>query len=100
MRHPAQIYETTLALMVAIITWPGGRVVKHSQTQPGFRLWVFIGLSAAARMVLETFRGDSILLLNSLREAQVIAWVVLGISLWQIGRRIHPLAVEANARAG
>lgn len=98
LRHPTQIYETTVALMVAILTWSGGRVAKHSQTHPGFRLWMFIGLSAAARMVLETFRGDSILLLNSLREAQVIAWVVLGISLWQIGRRIHPLVVEANSR--
>lgn len=91
-RHPSQVYETLAALLVGIITWPGGRL-SRATIQPGregLRFWVFIALSAAARIFLETFRGDSILLAGSFRLVQLAAWAALALSLWQIGRRIQP----------
>lgn len=92
MRHPTQVYETLAALLVAMLVWPGRitatRLVRFSQSKPGFRFWVFLALSAGARILLETFRGDSLLLFNLFRQAQVIAWLILAISLWQIGRRL------------
>lgn len=44
-------------------------------------------LSAAARLFLEAFRGDSTLIFGSFRSAQVLAWLVLGLALWAIARR-------------
>ncbi|MBE0698218.1 MAG: prolipoprotein diacylglyceryl transferase [Anaerolineaceae bacterium] len=96
-RHPSQVYETLAALLVGIATWPGRRISRAS-IQPGregLRFWAFIALSAAARIFLEAFRGDSILLADSLRIAQLVAWVALGFSLWQIGRRIQLASATA-----
>jgi hypothetical protein len=38
-------------------------------------------LTALSRLVIESFRGDSMLVLGGLRLAQLIAWTVLGASL-------------------
>jgi phosphatidylglycerol---prolipoprotein diacylglyceryl transferase len=93
MRHPTQVYDTLAALLIAAAVWPGSRIARSSQedhSAGGMRFWAFLALSAGARILLETFRGDSILLLDIFRQAQVIAWVLLALSLWQIGRRLHP----------
>jgi phosphatidylglycerol---prolipoprotein diacylglyceryl transferase len=99
-RHPSQVYETLAALLVAAAVWPGSRVARHSLEQPGFRLWVFLALSAGARLILETYRGDSLLWMNNFRAAQVIAWLVLAVSLWQIGRRVAPASPVPEQQAG
>lgn len=91
-RHPSQVYETLAALLVGIAVWPGGRLSSAAR-QPGregLRWWMFLAVTAIARILLESFRGDSLLLWNTLRQAQAFAWVILAISLWQIGRRIQP----------
>jgi len=51
---------------------------------------LFLGLSAAARIFLEAFRGDSLFMLGGLRQAQIIAWLVLALCLWQLGKRLSP----------
>ncbi len=89
MRHPSQVYETLAALLIAAAVWPGSRLSRFALGRPGLRFWAFLALSAAARVILETFRGDSTLLWNTFRTAQVIAWFVLAISLWQIGKRLN-----------
>jgi phosphatidylglycerol---prolipoprotein diacylglyceryl transferase len=91
-RHPSQVYETLAAVLALVLVWPGGAVARYSERRGGngMRFWVFLAFSATARLFLETFRGDSTLLLNSFRQEQVIAWLVLAISLWQIGRRFGP----------
>ncbi len=88
-RHPSQVYEALAALVIAAAVWPGSRIVRYTLARPGFRFWVFLALSAAARLILETFRGDSTLVWNAFRLAQLIAWPVLALSLWQIGRRLQ-----------
>ncbi len=99
-RHPAQVYETLAAVLIAALVWPGRtwalfREIRHpAGAGTGLRFWTFLGLSAAARLFLETFRGDSVLLWNSIREAQGIAWLVLGICLWQIGKRLDSQPAE------
>ncbi len=97
-RHPTQVYETIAALLIAAAVWPGTRISQMSEhpglngvnpaLRPGMRFWVFLALTAAARLALESFRGDSTLALGLFRQAQLIAWVGLAISLWQIGRRL------------
>lgn len=100
-RHPTQAYEIMAALAVAAATWPGGPLGRASQTgrTAGLRFWSFLALSAAARLIIETFRGDSILWLNLFRQAQVIAWLLLAVSMWQIGRRLAAMDTPGEPSA-
>jgi phosphatidylglycerol---prolipoprotein diacylglyceryl transferase len=56
-RHPTQVYEILAAALI------------------------LVALTAAARLFLETFRGDSYLLPYGLRSAQLAAWAVLALAL-------------------
>ena len=89
-RHPTQVYETLAALLVAALTWPGSPIARRSEasTQPGLRFWAFLALTGFSQVLLQGFRGDSVLLAG-LRSAQVLGWMVLAISLWQIGQRLR-----------
>lgn len=96
-RHPSQIYETLAALVIAAAVWPrplSGAIRSTWRKTPGMRFWLFIALSAFGRLVLESFRGDSTLWLNTFRAAQAAAWLLLAISLWQVGLR---LAVDPSS---
>lgn len=88
LRHPSQVYETLAAVAIGAVVWPWRWLAAQSGARPGLRFWLFAGLSAAARLALETFRGDSVILWNTFRAAQLVAWLALAICLWQIGRRI------------
>jgi phosphatidylglycerol:prolipoprotein diacylglycerol transferase len=89
-RHPSQVYETLAALAVGAALWPGTRIAQWSLDpgREGLRFWTFLAFSAMACIFLEAFRGDSLLVLNSFRQAQLSGWLILAISLWQIGRHI------------
>ena len=86
-RHPSQLYEATAALFILLALWPGKGLFQPGV--PGTRFLGFIALSAAARLFLEAFRGDSVLLLNGLRQAQLLAWLVLALSLWGLKKRLR-----------
>ncbi len=78
-RHPSQVYETLAAMLILAALWPGRGLLRPSQ--PGVYFLEFIALSAASRLLLEVFRGDSVLLAGGFRSAQILAWVILGLSL-------------------
>jgi phosphatidylglycerol:prolipoprotein diacylglycerol transferase len=78
-RHPTQIYEIISAAAILLLIWPGIGPVKPNL--PGIYFLSFIALSAGARLFLEAFRGDSQLTYLGLRDAQLVAWVILAISL-------------------
>jgi phosphatidylglycerol:prolipoprotein diacylglycerol transferase len=86
MRHPTQIYETILAclILVALLLLEKS---KYSRTSGGI-FWAFIGMSSAARLFIEAFRGDSTLILGSFRQDQVLAWFILVVSLYGLYRRL------------
>ena len=71
-RHPSQVYETIAALLVFAVEWrrPLGRPGE------GVNFVLVVALSAAARVFLEAFRGDSLIWPGGFRAAQVIALVV------------------------
>ncbi len=81
-RHPAQIYETFAALLILIFLWPNRGALARRVTIPGTIFVLFFTLSAAARVFLEAFRGDSATLPNGWRIAQVLAWIVFAVGLW------------------
>lgn len=78
-RHPSQIYETLAALLVFAVEW------KQPLGRPGAgaNFLLVVALSAAARVFLEAFRGDSLIWPGGFRAAQVIGLVVLAAS-WHL----------------
>jgi prolipoprotein diacylglyceryltransferase len=85
-RHPSQIYEILAAAAIIAIVWPreGQRLAKT----PGLRFLILSASSAAARLFLEAFRGDSQVIFANLRVAQLVAWAFLAFCLWLIGLRL------------
>jgi len=92
-RHPTQIYEAIAATIILIIIWPSR---KHVQDlRPGVYFLSFITLSSIARLVLEVFRGDSIILPGGFRLPQVIAWIILAICFFGI-HKLQNLATNGT----
>jgi len=87
-RHPSQLYELLASLGILILFWPArsSAAASRSPSTAGIYFLKFVAWSAAARLFLEFFRGDSQLLLGSFRQAQIIAWLLLAASLWGINR--------------
>lgn len=76
-RHPSQIYELVASSLIFGLIW-----FHRTESLPGISFLTFSALTAAARLFLEAFRGDSTLIFGGLRLAQVIAWMVLAIALF------------------
>lgn len=89
-RHPTQVYQILAALAVLAAVWPApwNPIARRLFVHPGVRFWTFLALSALARILVETYRGDSLLVLERFRQAQILAWLLLAICLWQIGRSL------------
>lgn len=79
MRHPTQLYELIASLLIFGVVW-----FRRMDSPPGILFLTFVASTAAARLFLEAFRGDSRLLFGGLRLAQVIAWMVLALALLAI----------------
>ncbi len=71
-RHPVQVYELAASLLIFAFLW----VRKPASFAGSDFLW-FLALTAGSRLVFEGFHGDSTLVFNGLRSAQLIAWLVL-----------------------
>lgn len=86
-RHPTQVYEALAALIILLVTWFG--TGKEPYQKAGLRFLAFCILSSFARVFLEAYRGDSTILLGSIRAAQLIAWMILASSLWLYSSRLR-----------
>jgi phosphatidylglycerol---prolipoprotein diacylglyceryl transferase len=78
-RHPTQLYELIAAMVIFGLIW-----FRKSHFPTGSEFLLFAALTAGARLFLEAFRGDSILIFGGLRLAQIIAWIVLAVALFVI----------------
>jgi prolipoprotein diacylglyceryltransferase len=72
-RQPTQLYEIFFALVIFMVIL--SRMIPTNVS--GLRFIQFIGLSAIARVLIEAFRGDSAILFDGYRTAQVIGLVIL-----------------------
>jgi phosphatidylglycerol:prolipoprotein diacylglycerol transferase len=91
-RHPVQIYELILSVGIFIIIWQ--RPLKRPGA--GLNLVLFIALTSMSRLLLEAFRGDSIIWFGSFRAAQIISLVILLASIWQLSKWIMDPQTEKN----
>ena len=83
-RHPTQIYETLASLLIFGLLW-----LKKHDPRPGILFLTFAALTAASQLFIQAFRGDSILILNGLRQGQVMAWAALAVCFALIEYRIQ-----------
>lgn len=67
-RHPSQIYETIAAALIFLII----QRLKSRSLFPSFTFTFWILLTAIDRLFLEAFHGDSVLIFDRLRSAQVV----------------------------
>ena len=91
-RHPSQFYEVFLALIIFL-------VIRRRSPKPegdGVNFVLSLSLSAAARLFLEAFRGDSVILPGGFREAQVLALILMVIGVYWMRRWMdsEPAAIE------
>jgi|YNPNPStandDraft_1061719.scaffolds.fasta_scaffold04560_7 phosphatidylglycerol:prolipoprotein diacylglycerol transferase len=87
-RHPVQIYETLAAMLILYLVLPlKFRQETIERQKRGVLFLKFVALSAAANLLLDTFRAEGIRWFGVVRAGQVTAWLVLALSLWLIGRR-------------
>jgi phosphatidylglycerol:prolipoprotein diacylglycerol transferase len=73
-RHPTQIYEVLASFLTFNLLW-----LKKHDPRPGILFLTYAALTAASQLFIHAFRGDSTLILNGLRQEQVIAWITLTI---------------------
>ena len=71
-RHPTQIYELLASLLIFGLLWS-----QKTDFSPGIHFLTFTALTAGARLFTEAFRGDSILIFDDFRMAQITAWLIL-----------------------
>jgi phosphatidylglycerol:prolipoprotein diacylglycerol transferase len=84
-RQPTQIYEIMGAALILAVIWL--RQDRIGSRGYGVLFLTFLALSSALRLFLEAFRGDSSLLPDGIRSAQVIAWCVLAACLFALRKR-------------
>lgn len=77
-RHPTQIYETVLAVIIFLAIW----VNRKDNPFSGFLFLAWVGLTAVSRLFIEAFRGDSILVGGNVRQAQILSLIVLLFAMW------------------
>jgi len=94
-RHPSQAYEllAALAFWLAIerlarsnATAAGAQPGTPTAIVPGFLFFAWLAMTAGARLMLEVFRGGSLMWGGGIRAAQIVALVVLLGALWVLGR--------------
>ncbi len=79
---PSQFYETFLALAISFVIHK--RFPKPEGT--GINFLLAVSLTAASRVFLEAFRGDSVIWLGGFREAQVLALVLMAVCFYWMRR--------------
>ena len=71
-RHPSQVYEIAVALFILNLVG-----LRPPFEVRGKQFLLFVAFTAGAALFLETFRGDSALMAGGIRQAQVVAWLIL-----------------------
>lgn len=90
-RHPTQIYETLASLLIFGLIW-----FKRNYPGAGMLFLTFTSLTAASQLFIQAFRGDSILILNGLKQEQILAWFALVISFTFFEVRYNTIKKAVN----
>lgn len=87
-RHPVQIYNVIAGIITLLIVWPNRGPLGNIRTA-GVTFFAFLGITAFSKVILDAFLASSQVLPFGVRSSQVIAWLLLAISLAAIGWLKH-----------
>jgi prolipoprotein diacylglyceryltransferase len=76
-RHPSQLYEIVAASGILFASWR----MQAGQRPAGTTFLATVALMALARLLLEAIRGDSLIVLGTLRQAQLVSLLALQLAL-------------------
>ncbi len=82
-RHPSQVYELVFGGLVMLVVWR----LRMAKAPQGVLFLTWAALAAGSRLFLEAFRGDSVVVLGSLRLAQIASLAILMAAMFGINRR-------------
>jgi phosphatidylglycerol:prolipoprotein diacylglycerol transferase len=91
-RHPTQIYELLAAALILFLVLRLSREMRFD----GFLFLTYVSMAASQRLLIEAFRGDSLIVLGSIRSAQLISLLVILIAL--LGLHLHARRTLDNSR--
>ncbi|OGT27456.1 MAG: hypothetical protein A2Z17_01845 [Gammaproteobacteria bacterium RBG_16_66_13] len=91
-RHPTQVYEILLAALSFLVVWRLGRMPSFS----GFLILAWLAMAAGSRVLLEAFRGDSVIVFGLLRAAQLLGLVVLTAAMAGLHLRARRVLEQAE----
>lgn len=83
-RHPTQVYALLGDALLALDLWGWGRGrswVLSPKGISGALFWRTLAALAGWTLFVAAWRGDSVLVWGGLRQTQVMAWLVLAVSL-------------------
>ncbi|NPV76942.1 MAG: hypothetical protein HPY59_11280 [Anaerolineae bacterium] len=86
-RHPTQVYEIIFALAIFGIIWFKKNKTGGTSQSYGDLFLTFLALSAFSSLVVDGFRAETAWLVGIFRMSQLMAWVILAISLFFLNRR-------------
>jgi prolipoprotein diacylglyceryl transferase len=76
-RHPVQLYEALVALVVLGVLW----YLRRRKPYAGFVFPVYVFLAAVGRLFVEAFRGNPALLPGGFRTMQVVSLIIAFVAL-------------------
>lgn len=82
LRHPVQLYEAVVTLMILLVTIPW----KISRA-PGTYFLKLTALLSLVQIAFQPFHGDGIPLYSNVRLYQFFAWLILAITLYLLFRK-------------
>jgi phosphatidylglycerol:prolipoprotein diacylglycerol transferase len=91
-RHPTQLYWMLWIGLVAHLLWPR----PNQQFVPGIRFLFFTLLTSLGLLFIEYFRADSQMLIGGIRSLQIIWFLMLLVSTWQLGQFIKKSQLVNN----
>jgi len=91
-RHPTQVYQILLGLLILFLLWPDRSV--WSKVKVGMYFLLFVFFTAASVLLIEAYKADSPILPGGFRVNQVLAWLFLGASLYGIFRTQYKTEIQ------
>jgi phosphatidylglycerol:prolipoprotein diacylglycerol transferase len=84
-RHPTQLYQIGISVLILFILWPGRSSVQ--KLKPGQYFLLFAAASAVCYIFIAKFTANINLLVRGIRLEQILAWLILALSLWGYNQR-------------
>lgn len=85
-RHPTQIYETLASALIFGLIW-----YKKHDPLPGIHFLTYLALITGAQVFLMGFRADQTLILNGIKQGQIISLAALVVSFILIEIRLYQI---------